>query len=100
VHLQDFPSAQTPVVPLPPSLGSAWATAEAEAFHLRGIGRFARSQRTAARERAARDAPGYLAAERNRLLAIHHQLAEQATAWWQDLLGNDEATPCPTRCPA
>jgi stress response protein SCP2 len=94
VHLQAFPAAHPPVVPLPPSLGLPWASAEAEAFHLRGIGRFARSQRSAARARGTRDAPAYLAAERTRLLEVHRELAEQAASWWRDLLDNDEETVC------
>ena len=94
VHLQEFPPAHPPVVPPPPALGPAWAGAEAESFHLRGIGRFARSQRAAARERAGHDATAYLAAERSRLTGIHRELTAQAATWWRDLLDNDEATVC------
>lgn len=94
VHLQDFPSAQPPQVPPPPALTAAWARAEADAFHLRGVGRFARSQRAAARERAAGDAAAYLAAEQARLAQIHRELSEQATAWWRELVANDEAIVC------
>lgn len=96
VHLQDFPPAHPPVIPCPPALGLVWATAEAEAFHLRGIGRFARSERAAARQRARHDAPAYLAAEQHRLTEIHHDLTAQAGAWWQALLANDELTVCET----
>lgn len=63
VHLQQFPPAHAPQIPAPPTLGSAWATAEAEAYHLRGIGIFARSERAAGRRRATQDAADYLAAE-------------------------------------
>lgn len=94
VHLQDFPVAHPPQVPSPPELGHAWAYAEAEAFHLRGVGRFARSERSAARERAATDAPAYLAAEQSRLARIHRELVDQAAEWWRRLITNDEPTVC------
>ena len=94
VHLQDFPTAHPPQIPPPPALAAAWARAEADAFHLRGLGRFARSQRAAARERAAADAVAYLAAARARLAQIHHELSEQANLWWRELVANDEATVC------
>jgi stress response protein SCP2 len=94
VHLQRFPPAHAPDVPPSPPLGPAWAKAEAEAFHLRGVGRFARSDRAAARQRAARDAETYLAAEQTRLTRIHHDLSREATAWWQAMLANDEQTVC------
>lgn len=94
VHLQEFPLAHAPEVPPPPSLTPAWAIAEAEAFHLRGIGRFARSERAAARRLAARDAEHYLAAEQARLRGIHQELVEAAAAWWQAVLANDEQTVC------
>ncbi|MGH3569407.1 MAG: TerD family protein [Pseudonocardia sp.] len=94
IHLQQFPDAHAPDVPPPPPLGLAWATAEAQAFHLRGIGRFARSERAAARLAAARDAETYLAAEQARLSRIHHDLGREAANWWQAMLANDEQTVC------
>jgi stress response protein SCP2 len=94
VHLQHFPPAHSPQVPNPPSIGLAWATAEAEAFHLRGVGRFARTERAAARQRAAGDAAAYLAAEQARLAQIHQAMSDEASAWWQALLANDEQTVC------
>src|SRR4029077_18412500 len=63
VHLQSFPAARPPAVPAPPQLGPAWALAEALSFHLQGVGRFARADRAAARQRVEQDAAAYLAAE-------------------------------------
>lgn len=94
VHLQRFPAAHAPEVPSPPLLGCAWATAEAEAFHLRGVGRFARSERIAARRLAATDAEAYLADEQARLAQIHCDLSRGAATWWQAMLANDEQTVC------
>lgn len=94
VHLQDFPAARPPHVPPPPELGRAWAYAEAQAFHLRGVGRFARSERSIARERAAADAPVYLAAEQSRLAEVHRELTGEAAEWWRRLITNDEPTVC------
>ncbi|MFF0450778.1 TerD family protein [Streptomyces sp. NPDC004609] len=94
VHLQNFPPARPPVVAGPPELGPEWARAEAEAFHLRGIGMFARSERTAGRERAERDAPVYLVDQRSRLRSAHEQLMSEADEWWRALTGNDEETVC------
>jgi stress response protein SCP2 len=94
VHLQHFPPAHPPQVPGPPALGLAWSTAEAEAFHLRGVGRFARAERAAARQRAAGDAAAYLAAEQDRLNQVHRAMSDEARAWWQALLHNDEQTVC------
>ncbi|ODU05587.1 MAG: hypothetical protein ABS81_07050 [Pseudonocardia sp. SCN 72-86] len=94
VHLQTFPTAHPPMIPPPPELGLAWARAEAAAFHLRGVGRFARSQRSQARERAVADAASYLAFEQDRLARTHRDLVDQAGAWWQLLVANDEETVC------
>ncbi|MGX4694266.1 hypothetical protein [Streptomyces sp. JNUCC 63] len=55
------------MTPDPLHLGLPWALAEAQAFHLRGVGRHARAERAAARRRAEQDAPLYLAAETARL---------------------------------
>ncbi|MGW7667515.1 TerD family protein [Streptomyces sp. NPDC054775] len=94
VHLQSFTPSQPPVVPGPPQLGLAWALAEAQAHHLTGLGVFARTERAAAKRRAAEDAPAYLAAEQARLHAVHSRLANEADQWWQALLTNDEDTVC------
>ncbi|NEA25186.1 TerD family protein [Actinomadura bangladeshensis] len=94
VHLQTFPQAQPPFVPPPPQLALPWAMAEAQAFHLAGIGRFARADRAAARHAAEQDAPAYLAAEQARLNEIHRQLRAAADEWWRALNGNDEDTVC------
>ncbi|WP_229841721.1 TerD family protein [Streptomyces brasiliensis] len=94
VHLQPFPVAHPPVVPDVPQLGLPWALAEAQAFHLQGVGRLARAERAAARQRAQQDAPAYLAAETARLYAVHDRMAGGAAQWWQALLANDEATVC------
>lgn len=48
----------------------------------------------AARQRAARDAPAYLAAERDRLARVHGELIAQAGEWWHALVANDELTVC------
>ncbi len=96
VHLQTFPPVHAPVVPGPPQLGIAWASAEAQAFHLAGLGVFARAERAAARRRAEEDAPAYLAAEQERLRAVHEQLTAEAGQWWRALLANDEPTVCET----
>ncbi|XRQ05646.1 TerD family protein [Actinomadura welshii] len=94
VHLQTFPQAQPPSVPQPPQLALPWALAEAQAFHLAGIGRFARADRAAARRAAERDALAYLGAEQARLGEIHRQLHEAANEWWRALNENNEDTVC------
>ncbi|MEV5846521.1 TerD family protein [Streptomyces sp. NPDC051985] len=94
VHLESFPAAHPPTIPEAPQLGLSWALAEAQTFHLRGVGRLARAERAAAKQRAQQDAPAYLAAESARLAAAHQQLAGEAQQWWQDLVANDEATVC------
>ncbi|MFI2211599.1 TerD family protein [Streptomyces sp. NPDC020141] len=94
VHLRTFPPSRPPVVAGPPMLGPEWARAEAEAFHLRGVGMFARAERAAGRERAERDAPVYLADQRARLRTAHERLTAEADQWWRALTGNDEETVC------
>ncbi|WP_217919845.1 TerD family protein [Actinomadura sp. BRA 177] len=94
VHLQTFPQAQPPFVPQPPQLALPWALAEAQAFHLAGIGRFARADRATARHAAEQDAPAYLAAEQARLSDVHRQLHAAAEDWWRALTNNDEDTVC------
>ncbi len=94
VHLESFPAAHPPVIPDAPRLSLSWALAEARTFHLQGVGRLARAERAAARQRAEQDAPAYLAAETARLGAIRHQLTGEAEHWWQALLANDEDTVC------
>ncbi|MFD7447254.1 TerD family protein [Streptomyces sp. NPDC059909] len=94
VHLQSFQPVHQPVVPGPPQLGMPWALAEAQAFHLMGLGVFARAEKAAAKRKAEEDAPAYLAAEQTRLHAVHGQLAAEAEQWWQALVANDEETVC------
>ncbi|MFI6284166.1 TerD family protein [Streptomyces sp. NPDC051018] len=94
VHLQTFPAARPPFVAGPPELGPEWARAEAEAFHLRGLGMFARAERAAAKERAEQDAPVYLVDQQARLRSAHEQLSADAGQWWRELTGNDEETVC------
>ncbi|GAA0953356.1 hypothetical protein GCM10009550_35230 [Actinocorallia libanotica] len=94
VHLQDFPPARLPIVSRPPALDQDWALSAASAFHLRGLGVFARADRAAARRRARQEAPAYLASERARLAQKHQQLAASADQWWQALTMNDEETVC------
>ncbi len=94
VHLQTFPQAQPPFVPPPPQLALPWALAEAQAFHLAGIGRFARADRAAARHAAEQDAPVYLAAEQARLNDLYRQFRAAADEWWRALNDNDEDTVC------
>ncbi|MFE1409903.1 TerD family protein [Streptomyces sp. NPDC058746] len=96
VHLQSFAPVHPPAVPGPPQLGLPWALAEAKAFHLAGLGVFARAERAEAKRRAEHDAPGYLAAEQARLHGIHGALTADAHQWWQSLVANDEATVCET----
>jgi len=94
VHLQTFTAAEPPLIPAAPQLGLPWALAEAQTFHLHGVGRLARAERTAAKQRAQEDAPAYLAAETARLHAIREQMVTEAGTWWHALLANDEATVC------
>ncbi|MFJ5179315.1 TerD family protein [Streptomyces griseoviridis] len=94
VHLQTFAAAQPPLLPATPQLGLPWALAEAQTFHLQGIGRLARAERAAAKQRAQHDAPAYLAAETARLHAVREQMVAEAGQWWSALLANDEATVC------
>lgn len=94
VHLQSFPMARQPVVLGPPPLGLPWAQAEAQAFHLQQVGRFARAERSAAKSRAAVEAPSFLSAEQARLHAAHASLCAEAEHWWQALVANDEETVC------
>lgn len=77
-----------------PQLSLSWALAEARTFHLQGLGRLARAERSAAKQRAEQEAPAYLAAETARLREIRHQLTDEAEHWWQALLANDEGTVC------
>ncbi|MBK3574554.1 hypothetical protein JHN63_12150 [Streptomyces sp. MBT65] len=94
VHLQPFPAAHPPEIPAVPALGLPWALAEAQTFHLRGLGRLARVERAAAKQRAQQDASVYLAAESARLEAVCRRLSGEAQEWWQALVSNDEATVC------
>ncbi|WP_449348520.1 TerD family protein [Streptomyces shaanxiensis] len=94
VHLQTFATAQPPQLPATPQLGLPWALAEAQTFHLQGVGRLARAERAAAKQRAQQDAPAYLAAETDRLHAVREQMVAEAGQWWHALLANDEATVC------
>ncbi|MBO2450905.1 TerD family protein [Actinomadura barringtoniae] len=94
VHLVNYPPLQAPQVPRPPQLGLPWALTEARAFHLRGVGRFARAERAAATRAAEHDAAEFLAAEQARLHQEHQRLSGEADQWWQALLANDEVTVC------
>lgn len=94
VHLQSFPSAHAPVIPDAPQLGLSWALAEAQAFHLQGVGWLARAERVGAKQRAEADAHAYLAAETTRLSSVREQLVDEAGRWWQALLAHDEGTVC------
>lgn len=94
VHLQTFTAAEPPLIPAAPQLGLPWALAEAQTFHLHGVGRLARAERTAAKQRAQEDAPACLAAETARLHAVREQMVTEAGTWWHALLANDEATVC------
>ncbi|WP_329021450.1 TerD family protein [Streptomyces sp. NBC_00690] len=94
VHLQTFPPARPPVVAGPPMLGVEWARAEAQAFHLRGLGVFARSERAVAKDAAEQDAPVYLTDQQARLRGAHEQLLADAEQWWRALTGNDEEIVC------
>ncbi|MEV7524215.1 hypothetical protein [Streptomyces sp. NPDC091371] len=82
VHLQSFSPVHPPVLPGPPQLGLHWALAEDKAFHLAGLGAFARTERAAAKLRAEHDAPRYLAAEQARSYGVHGELSAEAQQWW------------------
>ncbi|MFE0520785.1 TerD family protein [Streptomyces sp. NPDC058954] len=77
-----------------PQLGLPWALAEAQAFHLQGVGRLARAERAAAKQRAQQDAPAYLAAETGCLQTVRDRMAGEAAQWWQALLANEEGVVC------
>nr|WP_296766903.1 TerD family protein [Rhodococcus sp. (in: high G+C Gram-positive bacteria)] len=94
VHLETFPTAAHPAIPPPPNLNIAQAVAQANAFHLSGIGLLARTERKRAKERAHADAQYYLAAEQQRLLQMHEHLQHQADQWWNALINNHEPTVC------
>ncbi|MEU7488089.1 TerD family protein [Streptomyces sp. NPDC042319] len=94
IHLQTFPTAQPPPVPMPPQLGLPWALAEAQAFHLQGVRRLARAERATAKDRAEVEAPDYLAAEQARLSTVYESLLSEAEQWWRALSANDEGTVC------
>ncbi|WP_229916912.1 TerD family protein [Streptomyces fructofermentans] len=94
VHLQSFPAAHPPAIPGLPQLGMPWALAEAQAFHLRGVGWLARGDRAAAKHCAEQDAARYLAEETARLHAVHERMRMEAGQWWRALLANDEETVC------
>ncbi|MET9454885.1 hypothetical protein ABZY05_07315 [Streptomyces canus] len=66
------------VIPDAPQLSLSWALAEARTFPLQGVGRLARTERAAARQRAEHDTPAYLAAETAQLREIRHQLTDEA----------------------
>ena len=92
VHLDQWIPASRPAIPPPPVVNVQAALAQAEAMHLRGVGRLARAQRSAARGAAQADANAYAAAETTRLAAIHADLLSHADGWWNALSGNDEMT--------
>ncbi|MFI6494709.1 hypothetical protein [Streptomyces sp. NPDC050564] len=76
-----FPAAHPPAIPVVPQLTVPWALAEAQAFHLRGVGWLARADRAAAKQCAEQDAPAYLAAERARLHAVRERMGSEAELW-------------------
>ena len=94
VHLQDFAMARQPVINAPPPLPSDWVEAQATAHRLQGIGIFARSERSAAKERARHDASAYAEDELRRLNAVYRHLQRAADQWWAELSANDELTVC------
>lgn len=94
VHLQEFASAQRPYIEPPPAVTLDWVEAQANAYHLQGLGFFDRSERRAAKERAHVDALAYMQDETRRLAEAYQDLHVQADEWWAALLANDEATVC------
>lgn len=94
VHLQNFPSAQRPVINPPNPVPFDWAEAQAAAYHLHGLSLFARAERKTAKERARWDAQRYVDDETHRLDAVYRDLRNGAELWWSDLCANDELTVC------
>ena len=94
VHLQGFVAARRPIINPPPPLPLDWVEAQATAHHLQGVGFFARSERSAAKERARHDANAYAEDETHRLNIVYHHLQGQADQWWAHLSANDELTVC------
>jgi stress response protein SCP2 len=94
VHLQDFPTAQRPIINPPSPVPLDSIEAQAIAHHLQGLGFFARSDRNAAKERARYDAQAYADDETRRLDAVFRELQAQADHWWAALGANDEFTVC------
>jgi stress response protein SCP2 len=85
---------RTGIEPGRADVGGAARGPHPQAFHLAGIGRFARADRAAARRAAEQDAPAYLAAEQARLADVHRRLRAAADEWWRALNENDEDTVC------
>ncbi|GDY80263.1 hypothetical protein SAV31267_097480 [Streptomyces avermitilis] len=93
--MKALPRRAPPLDPRRSAIGPALgALAEAQTFHLQGVGRLARAERAAAKQRAQQDAPAYLTAETARLHAVRERMASEAEQWWQALLANDEDTVC------
>ncbi len=92
VHLDDWPPAVRPEIPLPPPLNIHAVQAQMTAELLRGVGRFARSQRAAAREQAAAAASAYCVEETERTSLIYQSLVASAGDWWDALCRNEETT--------
>jgi hypothetical protein len=89
LHRQEFPPASQPVVSPPPALDESAVRKRHEATALQGIGIFKRSERAAAKERAAASAQQEIDAERLRQAAEQDALQAELDQRWQALNGND-----------
>jgi stress response protein SCP2 len=94
VHLQDFPRASPPVIAAAPVIPAKLVAAQALAYHLNGVGRFARGERSLAKQRAEHDARAYVADEQRRLSQVHELVQAEAGQWWASLVAGDEDIVC------
>ncbi|GGK66974.1 TerD family protein [Nocardia camponoti] len=94
VHLDEFWPTRRPQLAPPPPVDAAWALRQAEEFHLAGVGRFARAERAAARQRAEVDACAFAASEQARQHALHGRLVAEGEQWWAALIANEEDIVC------
>ena len=89
LHRQEFPGASRPVVSPPPALDESAVRQRHEAAALQGIGIFKRSERAAAKERAAASAQQEIDVERVRQAAEQDSLQAELDECWRALNAND-----------
>ncbi|SIR69685.1 Stress response protein SCP2 [Williamsia sterculiae] len=92
VHLQTWPAPVYPVIAPPPPIPESAVRADMNAIRLRGVGRFARNERAAARVAAEHDAAAYVQTETQRIEGVRSRLVAEVDDWWRALHDNDEAT--------